>query len=112
MKCYPVDIQRRIILKIGAAGAAATIAAYAGMAAAQATPHRDEKDPQAQALGYRQDASKVDMEMFKTYKPGKTCANSQQYDGKPKEEWGGCTIFAGKQVNAKGWCSAYVVKKA
>jgi High potential iron-sulfur protein/TAT (twin-arginine translocation) pathway signal sequence len=111
MKRYPVDIQRRNILKIGAAGAAAAMAAYSRMAAAQAAQRLDENDPQAQALGYKHDASKVDKAKFKNYQPGQTCANCQQFQGKPKEEWAGCTIFPGKQVNAKGWCSAYIVKK-
>ena len=108
----PINNERRHLLKIGTlAAAAATIVSYARSPAAQGTPQRlDEKDPQAQALGYMHDATKVDKAKFKNYQPGQTCANCQQYQGKPKDEWGGCTIFAGKQVNAKGWCSAWVKK--
>ena len=101
------------MLKVGAITVAgAAMAAYARSAAAQAAQRLDEKDPQAQALGYKHDAGKVDKEKFKNYQAGQTCANCQLYQGKPKEEWGGCQIFPGKQVNAKGWCSAYQVKKA
>jgi hypothetical protein len=32
------------------------------------------------------------------------------YQGKPSDATGGCPIFSGKLVNAKGWCSAYVKK--
>ena len=110
MKHDPVDIQRRSLLKIGAVGAAATLAARAGLAAEKGGPHVDEKDPTAQALGYKHDASKVDKAKFKTYQAGQTCANCQQFQGKPKEEWAGCTIFPGKQVHEKGWCSAWVKK--
>jgi len=104
--------ERRHLLKIGTLTvAAAAVGSYARSAAAQGAPQRlDEKDPQAQALGYQHDAAKVDKAKFKNYQAGQTCANCQQYQGKPKDEWGGCTIFPGKQVNAKGWCSAWVKK--
>src|SRR5262249_10453141 len=107
MKRISIDTRRRALLKLGAA---ATAAAYAGAAAAQGAPHVDEKDAQAQALGYKADATKVDKEKFKNYKPGETCSNCQQFQGKGKEEWAACTIFPGKQVHAKGWCTAYVKK--
>ena len=110
MKLKPVDIQRRDMLRLGAVGAAATMAAYAGLSAAQGAQRLDENDPQAQALGYKHDAAKVDKQKFKNFQSGQTCANCQQFQGKPKDEWGACTIFPGKQVNAKGWCSAWVKK--
>ena len=70
----------------------------------------DEKDPQAQALGYRHDATKVDHKKFATYQKGQACANCQQFQGKAGADWAPCTIFQGKEVNAKGWCSAWVKK--
>src|SRR5215471_10936085 len=74
MKRNPVniDIRRRALLKLGAA---ATVAACAGEAAAQGAPHVDENDAQAQALGYKHDATKVDTKKFANYQPGQTCAN-------------------------------------
>ncbi len=110
MKRKPVDIQRRNLLRLGAVGAAATMAAYTGLSAAQGAPRLDENDPQAQALGYKHDAAKVDKQKFKNFQSGQTCANCQQFQAKPKDEWAPCTIFPGKQVNAKGWCSAWVKK--
>ena len=112
MKHDPIDVARRNLLKIGTLAAAATaLAAHTGPAAAQGAPqHLDEKDPQAQALGYKHDATKVDKAKFKNYQPGQTCANCQQFQAKAKEEWAGCAIFGAKQVNAKGWCSAWVKK--
>ena len=109
MKRNPVaiDIHRRALLKLGAA---ATVAACAGNAAAQGAPHVDEKDPQAEALGYKHDATKVDSKKFANYQPGQTCATCLQFQAKGKEEWAPCTIFPGKQVNAKGWCTAWVKK--
>jgi hypothetical protein len=85
-----VDTQRRALLKLGAA---ATIAACAGNAGAQGAPHLDEKDPQAQALGYKHDATKADKQKFANYQPGQTCATCQQFQAKGKE-----------------WCAAYVKK--
>ena len=75
-----------------------------------AMPHLDEADPQAVALGYKHDASKVDKKKFANFKEGETCANCQHFTGKAGDQWGPCAIFPGKQVNAKGWCSAWVKK--
>lgn len=69
-----------------------------------------ESDANAQALGYRTDASKVDKAKYPTFQAGHACANCQFYQGKAGDAMAPCTIFGGKQVNAKGWCSAYVKK--
>jgi len=82
---------------------------HASKAAAQAD-RVDEKDAQAQSLGYKHDATKVDKAKFAKYVAGQNCANCTFYQGKPTDAWGACPIFAGKQVAAKGWCSAYVKK--
>ena len=107
-----IDMGRRNILKIGSiAVATAASGTMAGRALAQgAQPRLDEKDAQAQALGYRHDAAKVDRKKFATYQPGQSCGNCQQFQGKPGAAWAPCQIFSGKQVNTKGWCSAWVKK--
>jgi hypothetical protein len=38
------------------------------------------------------------------------CANCALFQGKAGDAWGGCPIFAGRQVAAKGWCSAWAKK--
>jgi len=68
-----------------------------------------ESDPTAVALGYKADASQVDRMKFSKYQPGQACAGCQLYQGKP-EGSGPCPLFGAKEVNAKGWCSAYVKK--
>ena len=73
-------------------------------------PRLSESDPQAQALGYKEDATKVDKQKFANYQPGQLCNNCQQYQGTPKDPRAPCAVFAGKSVNAKGWCSAWVKK--
>src|SRR6267378_3863141 len=110
MKQNRINTGRRDFLKAGSlAVVSAAITGSAGKAAAQAA-RVDEKDAQAQSLGYKHDATKVDKAKFAKYQAGQTCANCTLYQGKPADAWGGCPIFQGKQVAAKGWCSAYVKK--
>jgi hypothetical protein len=85
-----------------ALGAKAVLAADA--------PKVDPKDPQAAALGYVVDASKVDKAKYPKYAAGQACGSCQLYQGKTTDASGPCAIFAGKQVATKGWCSAYVKK--
>ncbi|HEX5125444.1 MAG TPA: high-potential iron-sulfur protein [Rhodocyclaceae bacterium] len=69
-----------------------------------------ENDPTAMALGYKEDASKVDVKKYSSYKSGSACGNCAQFQGKAGAAYGPCTAFGGKLVNAKGWCMAYVKK--
>lgn len=69
----------------------------------------DEKDPQAVGVGYKADASKVDKAKAPKYAAGQLCSNCALYQGGSAAS-GGCPIFAGKQVSAKGWCTAYAKK--
>jgi hypothetical protein len=66
-----------------------------------------ESDPKAQALGYVEDASKVDRAKFPGYAAGQTCANCSLFQGAATDAYGGCTLFGDKQVAARGWCSSY-----
>jgi hypothetical protein len=67
----------------------------------------DEKDPQAVSLGYVADATKVDKAKFATYQAGQACSSCMLYQGAAGSAAGGCGIFAGRQVPAGAWCSAY-----
>ncbi|CAB3802061.1 high-potential iron-sulfur protein [Pararobbsia alpina] len=69
-----------------------------------------ESDPTAKALNYKPLASSVDPAKSPTYKAGQMCANCQLYQGTAGSSMGPCAIFGGKQVSAKGWCTAYVKK--
>ena len=88
---------------------AAVAVAASHTAAAQAVK-LEETDPQAAALGYRHDASKVDLKKYPTFAAGRNCANCQLFQGKTKEVWGPCGAFGGKLVNANGWCVAWAKK--
>jgi hypothetical protein len=101
--------ERRGFLKLGGI---TIIAVAAGPKAvlAQAPARLEESDAQAQALGYRHDTTKVDKTKFAKHAAEQNCANCQLFQAKANDAWGGCPIFPGKQVNAKGWCSAWVKK--
>jgi len=92
-----------------AAGFASSLVLSRGAAAADTGPVL-ESDANAQALGYKTDASKVDKQKFTKYHAGEACGNCQFFQGKAGDAMAPCTIFGGKTVNAKGWCSAYVKK--
>lgn len=86
---------------------AATAVMVASEASAQAMV--DEKDPQAAGLGYVADASKIDKSKAPKFVAGSNCSNCALYQGKAGAS-GGCPLFAGKQVSAKAWCTAWAKK--
>lgn len=89
-----------------AAGSAALTTAQQAMAQAKLS----EKDPQAVALGYVEDATKTDAKKYPKYAAGQVCSNCALYQAKATDPMGGCPLFAGKQVAGKGWCSAWAKK--
>jgi len=108
-----MTLKRRDFLKTGSLTLASiALAARAGAAPAQAKagPHVSEGDAQAVALGYKNDAAKADRKKFANWQAGQACGGCLQFEGKPTDAWAPCKIFPGKQVNAKGWCTAFVKK--
>jgi hypothetical protein len=103
------SIDRRRFLVIGSSALAVAAAIAAPRARAQAAK-LDEKDPQAAGLGYRHDTTKVDGAKFPNHSAQQQCSNCALYQGKASDALGGCPIFAGRQVAAKGWCSAWAKK--
>jgi hypothetical protein len=69
-----------------------------------------ETDPQASALGYKADASKVDKTKQPKFATGQACSTCALYQGAAGSVAGACPLFAGKQVAAKAWCSAWAKK--
>lgn len=99
--------------KTGASPAASSATASpAGGGAALVMIKMDE--PQAKALGYREDAKKVDA---KKWPKRAGAAGSKQFcyncmfykaSGNPKASKAApCTIFANKGVTSHGWCSSW-----
>ena len=102
------DVSRRSFLKIGAAGVAAAPFANLivnGVAQAQDLPHLDENDPMAIGLKYKHDAAASERP-----DDSQSCSNCQLFTDPNAKEWGPCAIFAGKAVNANGWCSSWVAR--
>lgn len=68
-----------------------------------------ESNPQASALGYKADASKIDSTNFPKYAAGQKCASCQMFRAKqPDTAPGSCAIFPGKLVSGDGWCNAFI----
>ena len=101
---------RRTFMMQVAVGSSAL--AGASVAMAQTPAKVDEKDPQAAALAYAADTTKVDMKKFPKHTADQKCSTCQLYTGKAKEATGPCSLFAGKHVTANGWSSPWVKKAA
>ena|SRR5215207_4264144 len=101
---------RRQFIRIATCTGAAMLASREVLAADP--PMVDEKDPQAAALGYVADASRVNKAKYPNYAPGQICGNCQFYQGRAGTGAAPCTILAGKRVAEKGWCSAWAKKAA
>jgi len=102
---HATQISRRSIVKSGLiAGAILPVAGSyprrRGSGPAAAGPER----PAAKALGFTNDASKVDTKTYPTFKSSQKCGNCAQYQGKASDATAACTIFAGKSVPQGGWC--------
>jgi hypothetical protein len=95
--------RRTFFMTLAASGSVLATSAHAQAKA-------DEKDPQSVALGYVADATKTDTKKYPKYAAGQVCTNCALYQGKASDAWGGCPLFAGKQVAGKGWCSAWAKK--
>ncbi len=77
-------------------------------------PRLTENDPTASALGYRHDATSVDLVKYPrragTDGANQFCSNCSLFLGQEGMEWAGCSLFPGKGVNRNGWCSGWVAK--
>jgi len=97
--------RREFMIQISA-GSAALLAGRFAMAADMVA----ETDPQAGALGYKAESSKVDAKKYPTHAATQNCGNCALFQGKAGDKAGMCPLFAGKQVATAGWCSAYAKK--
>jgi hypothetical protein len=70
----------------------------------------DPNDPQAKALGFVTDASKVSAAAEPTFKPSQKCGTCAQFQGKGGDATGGCNIFVGHTVPSGGWCKVWAQK--
>ena len=102
----PVPSRRRFLIVAAMATAALPIAMrLMGNAHAAGLTKLPLDNPQAQALGYVEDASTA---KNPNCKPGSACSNCQFFTAGT----GACSLFAGFSVSPKGWCSAWAKKPA
>ncbi len=74
------------------------------------SPHLDVKDPSAIAVGYVEDAAKVDAKKYPSYSQGSSCENCLQLQGTAGAAYRPCTLFPDKLVATAGWCSAWTAE--
>ena len=78
-------------------------------AAPAALPVLSPTDPTAKALGYVEDATKVDPKTNPNFKAGQHCGNCLQWaDKNRKAPLAKCNLFPGKQVKNMGWYKVWV----
>jgi hypothetical protein len=104
----PERSRRNFLALAGVTGAAVLAGVRPALAAD--LPHVAESDPTAKALGYVEDASKVDKTKFPAFKPGAHCATCNFFQGKAADAYAPCQIFPGKAVASKGWCASHSPK--
>jgi hypothetical protein len=106
---------------IGAAAASRAFApssAYAQAGKPAKMPMVSESEPQAKALGYIADATKVDLKKWpkKAGVDGKSqvCGNCMLFNGGKvtTDKEGPCSLFPQKHVAAAGWCNSWVKNPA
>jgi len=99
---------RRTFVMAVVAGSSALAASR--VSAQAAAPVLSEADPQAVALGYKADNTKVDKAKYPQHAATQMCSGCNFFQGKPTDAAAPCQLFAGKQVSSKGWCSAWAKK--
>jgi hypothetical protein len=107
IRCNASHASRRRFIKISVSElVAAPFASVLLSGTAEAVDMVSESDPTATALGYKMDATKASNRKDKAA----VCGNCSLYSGSPGASDGPCSVFGGKLVNAKGWCTAWVKK--
>jgi hypothetical protein len=73
------------------------------------TPELRAGDPVARSLLYYPDTREVPANnpLAATHSPAQKCANCIHVRGEPGDPLRPCPIFAGRLVNANGWCSVW-----
>ncbi len=100
--------RRRFVASAGAATAAVTAGFASIPARAADLPRVSEDDPTAKALNYVHDARTVDA--AKRFSD-RYCYNCALFAGTADEEWAKCSVFPGKVVAGKGWCSVWAPRQ-
>lgn len=95
--------RRRTLLK-AAAGAITLLVAPRAVAR---LPLLTGSEPDAIALEFVTDATRLHPSLQPRYTPGARCAACFFYQGRRSTEDAPCTVFAGYRVPATGWCREF-----
>jgi hypothetical protein len=105
------SFSRRHLVQALALGAATTAAQPWRLSlSAEPLPKLDVKDPAAVAVGYVENAARVDTKKFPGFVQGSNCDNCLLLQGKPGNNFRPCTLFQGKLVSVGGWCSGWTAE--
>jgi len=91
--------RRKFVTYLGAGAVAVPVSALIGTLPSHAAEMVDPASDQAVALQYK----------VETEEAGKSCSTCTLYQGADAPS-GVCPLFAGKEVAAGAWCSAYTPK--
>ena len=94
-------MNRRQVIKLGAAGLVALPLVNFAVAA-ESGDKVDESSDIAKQLHYKHNSKKAE-----GYVKGQSCKGCAFYQGEASTKSGGCIVFGGKQVAAKGWCTSF-----
>lgn len=101
-------LTRRVFVKTAGVFAALGAASLdTQQARADEAERLDEGSDMASALNYKHDAQTVDAAMRAS---DRYCYNCALFAGSRDDAWAGCSIFPGKAVAGRGWCSAWSPK--
>jgi len=107
-------INRRKFLKLGMQAGGSALALSAIPIHVVAADEVTEEEPLAQAMGYRKDATTVDVAKFpkRAGEAGANqfCHNCALFAGKENDTMAPCSIFQNRLVSGGGWCNAWVAK--
>ena len=104
----PKLTRRRFFKTAGAATALGAAGISSLQAWADELPRVSEDSEMARALNYKHDAQTVDAAKRAS---DRYCFNCALYAGAEDDAWAACSIFPGKAVAGRGWCSAWSPKQ-
>jgi len=105
---HPAASSRRAVMK-DLAFAAAGVLIYRAATAAE-SQRLDVKDPAAVARGYVENAAQLNARKYPSYVKGSSCENCLLLQGASGVDYRPCSLFPGKVVAVRGWCSGWTAE--
>ena len=105
-------MRHQMTRRVWVEGVLAAGALFAANARADQSAPLDPDAPDAKALGFQADASKVTVEANPTFKPGQQCGSCSQFKPLDGNATGACAIFGGRRVPTAAWCRVWTARSA